>query len=1548
MTKGKTKSVKKTESGTSIPIVFEPPSSNINRIETSHFDNLHLIPLRSHFKRYLWKNGDRSSTGTTIFCDGTSGNYYKGETVLQGVGPAARKIPSGHGKYFSRNLIGEIQYFEGIWDVGNLAKLASAEFQHNGLKYYLRTQKSGILLALDDHDFLARIETFPCKFGDGLDFSQPGHIIAKHFLTNVEIETILHDSLLMEAQAILSEFNEQIQSLTSQTTNNLKNAEDVFQLAIILKCKDTLQLKFNIYEQNDKILKSVSENSSISQGTKKSFEILRISCDAFKCRSQLLSSVIKRPSVSQLYELKLLEILSDQIFSAVEIHKKTLLSACPPYGFGFPLAKDICTGIDNLSGTQILCLGTHDIELFHDLCKHLKISDLSKEDKNYLMEFLECLVTEMFQLVKSMDFSVLREVAPLTNPIFLFLFKSFMDLLSIFSAESKICIKDLFSKLSKQNNVCTWGETVTSLIKDTPLKAAYTAQFMHIFQLLIYKYKPGNCSRLLSKDGNELWNEYLHVGLQSILNFNSQKGKELSGYFDTLEKSFITHIQLTVGDQRFENYRILVSKITLFAAESSKTYFGLTQNRDRVIFKKYFSPQLNLVERLLVSGTSNTDKTWFSELIHILYDFWEQYDNIKNIENTFSYGEFTDKLTHVSNLIRLLYSSSVKLSEIKKVQFHNILLFLKAFNEFIRAFGGIQFCDWYIHGKSIEIGDIPMNAVAEVPLQSGKKAYKVLKPEIFLNVIRTSNKKVPPHYAIEVVTILLTTLNELRNKNERTWDVNSILSALAELLTAISQSLNFDDLIKHYEDFDLFLSDRTHGYREITRTSVDLTDFKKRLGDVERYLFFTRMQSQVSFSDALHQFKQLTNEITGFFNSEIDEQTLQRCYDVYDANFKDCIKLNNDLKILENVQKIKHNVQNAKTDIQHWTTSFKSQSILKLLAGLSALWSVQHSRDVDYRDSSETRRLVPHTIQILCVFRLLGVDSNKNGVESHIAQILTGQGKSIVLGLLSACLAILGYNVRVVCYSEYLAKRDESDFKDFFKALKIEEKIQYSTFKEMAEECLKFKVNNGNNMELRELVRGIILDTLKKDAIGTTQQSSNVANTILLIDEVDVFFTKQFYGETFNPVTNIFSESLALIQEKIWKIVSSGCVNVESVVEDVRTLITNMDKDHILDQIQFTLDDYLKKMIIDAISVKTGKSEEWFIKRYHLNSKDEIICTDEYGNTSKTTIYSYYNIFNYFRLREDLGRSFEHKNGANYGYITQNCGNISYAELPKKYSLILGVTGTLKDCTEMEKNAIQSYNVRKVSSMPTFFGTSKLKITSPISNSGFTLTETLDSWLEKIYKSVKAASKDRAVLVFFYDEAALHLFINKFKDHDFYTITGREDEKQRDKNVDFAGVQGRVTLAIRLMGRGVDFKSTDSRVEKSGGIHVIQTFLSIDIKEEIQIRGRTARLKNNGSWELILCRPHLEELNSSKNGQGGVVQTYEEVDTVRKLRAGQEGEMRVKKVEQASNKHHKTFEFVKNCEKYDSGKRNAYLAMFPFVKDFQKYSLTKLLILFRN
>jgi len=80
--------------------------------------------------------------------------------------------------------------------------------------------------------------------------------------------------------------------------------------------------------------------------------------------------------------------------------------------------------------------------------------------------------------------------------------------------------------------------------------------------------------------------------------------------------------------------------------------------------------------------------------------------------------------------------------------------------------------------------------------------------------------------------------------------------------------------------------------------------------------------------------------------------------------------------------------------------------------------------------------------------------------------------------------------------------------------------------------------------------------------------------------------------------------------------------------------------------------------------------------------------------------------------------------------------------------------------------------------------------------------------------------------------------------HDAYT---------RKQRIDKAVCSGKRTLMTESFGRGTDFIVLDRKLNAKGGVHVIQVYLSLDESEEIQIKGRTARQNNEGSYDAIIC-----------------------------------------------------------------------------------------------
>jgi preprotein translocase subunit SecA len=67
-----------------------------------------------------------------------------------------------------------------------------------------------------------------------------------------------------------------------------------------------------------------------------------------------------------------------------------------------------------------------------------------------------------------------------------------------------------------------------------------------------------------------------------------------------------------------------------------------------------------------------------------------------------------------------------------------------------------------------------------------------------------------------------------------------------------------------------------------------------------------------------------------------------------------------------------------------------------------------------------------------------------------------------------------------------------------------------------------------------------------------------------------------------------------------------------------------------------------------------------------------------------------------------------------------------------------------------------------------------------------------------------------------------------------------------------AGKKGTVTLLTDQFSRGTDFLLEDKSLIEAGGFHVIQTYVSKDESDYVQVCGRTARQGKKGSYQMVI------------------------------------------------------------------------------------------------
>eukprot|EP01083_Nonionella_stella_P004720 13717_1 len=569
-----------------------------------------------------------------------------------------------------------------------------------------------------------------------------------------------------------------------------------------------------------------------------------------------------------------------------------------------------------------------------------------------------------------------------------------------------------------------------------------------------------------------------------------------------------------------------------------------------------------------------------------------------------------------------------------------------------------------------------------------------------------------------------------------------------------------------------------------------------------------------------------------------------------------------------------------------WDLKTKEKAI-NLMSYIFALWTLQNSKSYfEVADKTDARSylMTPHDAQVISIFRLLGLGNTAKSYSAvvlselkelaskwsfglyrshkqaetlmpNLVEIGTGEGKSLTLAVSSAVLALLGFHVDCACYSKYLSVRDYKDFESLFISLDIHHHIKYGTFNELSENIIN---EDGN---IRDIVTDLMLteDEQKSGANKCYSPKRYARANVLLIDEVDVFFNKQFYGQFYTPGAVLKHECIKGITDYIWNhytkngnqsILTLSAIKATNEYEECVKVFEWAD----------IIDEQVKCMLAD---INTFESPKYVVRNDKIGYK-------EGDQISYTATVGYKTLFAYYHEHYNHNNVISTQSLENMTAMYLKCGTFSYAEIPKRFNVIMGVTGTLKHLSRSQLQIMdQDYGLKVHSYMPSLFGINKHKFDED-EDIKITMIEQFNEALKnEIIKRLKDhAPATRCVFVFFDDRIKLMSFYNSNAFIAFHDrtriITEQLTFKEKEAEIKRAPQSNRITLLTKPFGRGTDFKVMDDAVKNNGGPHVIQTFVSLELSEQIQIRGRTARQGGDGSYSMVLIDEELEKFGITK------------------------------------------------------------------------------------
>ena len=461
--------------------------------------------------------------------------------------------------------------------------------------------------------------------------------------------------------------------------------------------------------------------------------------------------------------------------------------------------------------------------------------------------------------------------------------------------------------------------------------------------------------------------------------------------------------------------------------------------------------------------------------------------------------------------------------------------------------------------------------------------------------------------------------------------------------------------------------------------------------------------------------------------------------------------------------------------------------------------------------------------------------------DGNIAEMKTGEGKTLVATLPIVLNAMLGRGVHLVTVNDYLAKRDAAEMGKLYEFLgyttgcitgeiydDFERKKQYDA-----------DITYGTN---NEFGFDYLRDNMKSSKAEKVQREHYYA----IVDEVDSILIDEartpliISGPTNRDQSHyIKANEVALQLEK-------GEELPAKPGEDKKTtgdfIVDEKNRQIILTEqgLQKAEELFGVGNLYDLENAILAHHLDQALKANYLFEKDvdyvvrdgEIIIVDEFtGRLSEGRRYS-----------EGLHQALEAKEGVEIKEESQTLAEVTYQNYFRLYAKLAGMTGTAQ--TEATEFA-EIYGL-DVISIPTNVPVKRVDKNDLIFN---TEEEKLDAVVARVKELhqkgqpvlIGTASIEKSELIH-------QRLVKERIPHNVLNAKNHEQEAEIIKN---AGEKGAVTVATNMAGRGVDIK-IDDEVKKLGGLAIIGTERHESRRIDNQLRGRSGRQGDPGESQFFL------------------------------------------------------------------------------------------------
>ncbi|MDA3918149.1 MAG: preprotein translocase subunit SecA [Deltaproteobacteria bacterium] len=451
------------------------------------------------------------------------------------------------------------------------------------------------------------------------------------------------------------------------------------------------------------------------------------------------------------------------------------------------------------------------------------------------------------------------------------------------------------------------------------------------------------------------------------------------------------------------------------------------------------------------------------------------------------------------------------------------------------------------------------------------------------------------------------------------------------------------------------------------------------------------------------------------------------------------------------------------------------------------------------------------------------------GIALHngsIAEMKTGEGKTLMSTLAAFLNALSGKGVHIVTVNDYLAERDAQWMAKIYNFLGLNVgAILHDMDDEQRKASYESDITYGTN---NEFGFDYLRDNMKFDKESLAQKNLNFA----IVDEVD---------------------SILIDEARTPLIISGPGEKSTGFYTQVNTIIPAFKKEK-----DYTIDEEAKSVALTEEGI--GKGEDLLkvdnlydpanieilhhlnqgLKAHTLFKKDtdyivknnQVVIVDEFTGRLMTGR----------RYSEGLHQALEAKENVKIENENQTLASITFQNFFRMYDKLSGMTGTAEtEAPEFKK----IYNL-DVLVIPTHVDMIREDFPDLIYK---TKKDKYDAAIKEIIKLYK---KGQPVLVGTISIDVSEDMSKKLKKKDIkHNVLNAKHHKAEAEIVANAGQKGAVTISTNMAGRGTDIVLGDG-VKELGGLHILGTSRHESRRIDNQLRGRSGRQGDEGTSRFYL------------------------------------------------------------------------------------------------